>query len=84
MVINDFIMSWLPYWIFFLNANGHNFAHPQNLFVLDLYKLISVDRKSLYKNYFFLAIFFLANYKKFPDYKLKLTNVVTLSQLQVQ
>ena len=41
------LMSRRPYWIF-LNANGPHFAHPMKCFVLDLQKLISIDRKTLY------------------------------------
>ena len=47
---NDFIISLRPYWIF-ENANGKLFAHPPNLFVLDLYKKLysnqSVGKKSV-------------------------------------
>ena len=32
------------------NANGRNFAHPLKNIVLGLYKLESIDKKSLYSN----------------------------------
>ena len=47
------LMLWWPYWIW-QNANGPNFAHPLTMFVVDLYKLISIERKSLFFLHFHL------------------------------
>ena len=44
---NDFTMSRRPYWIL-QNVKGPTFAHPVKMFVLDLYKRMSMERKSLH------------------------------------